>query len=30
MVQVHYPKEAISDVPFSETKVQLLEAQVID
>ncbi|KAL7121228.1 hypothetical protein ACP275_02G170100 [Erythranthe tilingii] len=26
-LMVHYPMEAISDVPFSETKVQLLEAQ---
>ncbi|KAL3814878.1 hypothetical protein ACJIZ3_016146 [Penstemon smallii] len=26
-LMIHYPMEAISDVPFSETKVQLLEAQ---
>ncbi|KAL0428948.1 UNVERIFIED_CONTAM: hypothetical protein Sradi_0520800 [Sesamum radiatum] len=25
--EIHYPMEAISDVPFSETKIQLLEAQ---
>lgn len=27
-VQVHYPLEAIQSVPFSESKAQLLEAQV--
>ncbi|KAK4418708.1 Serine/threonine-protein kinase dst1 [Sesamum alatum] len=26
-LMIHYPMEAISDVPFSETKMQLLEAQ---
>lgn len=26
--QVHYPLEAIQSVPFSESKLQLLEAQV--
>ncbi|KVH89138.1 Rubisco LS methyltransferase, substrate-binding domain-containing protein [Cynara cardunculus var. scolymus] len=26
-IMVHYPAEAIKDVPFSETKLQLLEAQ---
>jgi len=26
--QVHYPMEAIHSVPFSDSKVQLLEAQV--
>lgn len=30
MVQIHYPVEAISDMPFSEGKLQLLEAQVIE
>ncbi|KAL0282429.1 UNVERIFIED_CONTAM: hypothetical protein Sradi_7261800 [Sesamum radiatum] len=28
-LMIHYPMEAISDVPFSETKMQLLEAQLV-
>ncbi|KAK6162441.1 hypothetical protein DH2020_002282 [Rehmannia glutinosa] len=28
-LMIHYPTEAISDVSFSETKVQLLEAQLV-
>ena len=28
LVQVHYPVEAIQNVPFADSKMQLLEAQV--